>query len=37
MDAISYTSARTKFASAMAKVSNDHAPIITTRKMRLPL
>ncbi|NRA22758.1 MAG: type II toxin-antitoxin system Phd/YefM family antitoxin [Oceanospirillaceae bacterium] len=37
MDAISYTSARTGFASTMAKVSNDPAPIIITRKMRLPL
>ena len=32
MDAISYTAARANLAKTMARVCNDHAPIIITRK-----
>ena len=31
MDAISYTSARAKFASTMERVCKDHDPLIITR------
>ena len=37
MDAISYTSARANLAKTMAKVCNDHAPIIITRKSESPV
>jgi antitoxin YefM len=37
MDAISYTSARANLANTMAKVCNDHAPIIITRKSEAPV
>ena len=37
MDAISYTAARANLASTMAKVCNDHAPIIITRKREAPV
>lgn len=37
MDAISYTAARANLASTMAKVCNDHAPIIITRKSEAPV
>lgn len=32
MDTISYTNARSSLAKTMAKVCDDHAPIIITRK-----
>ena len=32
MDAIRYTAARVNLAKTMAKVCNDHAPVIITRK-----
>ena len=37
MDAISYTAARANFAKTMAKVCEDHAPIIVTRKSEDPV
>jgi len=37
MDAISYTSARANLANTMAKVCNDHAPVIITRKSEPPV
>jgi len=37
MDAVSYTAARANLASTMAKVCNDHAPIIITRKSEAPV
>ena len=37
MDAISYTSARANLASTMAKVCEDHAPVIITRKSEAPV
>ena len=37
MDAISYTSARANLARTMAKVCNDHAPVIITRKSESPV
>jgi antitoxin YefM len=37
MDAISYTSARANLAKTMAKVCDDHAPIIITRKSESPV
>ena len=37
MDAISYTSARANLANTMARVCNDHAPIIITRKSEDPV
>ena len=37
MDAISYTSARANLASTMARVCEDHAPIIITRKSEAPV
>ncbi|MCK5132211.1 MAG: type II toxin-antitoxin system prevent-host-death family antitoxin [Candidatus Sabulitectum sp.] len=37
MDTISYTAARANFAKTMAKVCNDHAPIIITRKSESPV
>ncbi len=37
MDAISYTSARANLASTMAKVCDDHAPVIITRKSASPV
>ena len=32
MDALSYTAARANLAKTMAKVCDDHAPVIITRK-----
>ncbi len=37
MDAISYTAARANLARTMAKVCNDHAPVIITRKSESPV
>ena len=37
MDAISYTAARANLARTMAKVCEDHAPIIITRKSENPV
>jgi antitoxin YefM len=37
MNAISYTSARANLASTMAKVCDDHAPVIITRKSESPV
>ncbi len=37
MKTISYTSARSNFAKTMAKVCDDHAPIIVTRKSEDPV
>ena len=37
MDVISYTSARANLASTMARVCEDHAPIIITRKSEAPV
>ena len=37
MEAISYTAARANFAKTMAKVCNDHSPIIITRKSEKPV
>ncbi|MDX3773083.1 type II toxin-antitoxin system prevent-host-death family antitoxin [Chromatiaceae bacterium AAb-1] len=37
MDAISYTAARANLATTMAKVCNDHAPVIITRKNEAPV
>lgn len=37
MDAISYTSARANLAKTMAKVCEDHAPVIITRKSEAPV
>ena len=37
MDAISYTKARANLASTMAKVCDDHAPVIITRKSEEPV
>lgn len=37
MDAISYTAARANLAKTMARVCNDHAPIIITRKSEDPV
>ena len=37
MDAISYTAVRANLASTMAKVCNDHSPIIITRKSEAPV
>ncbi len=37
MDAISYTEARANLARTMARVCNDHAPIIITRKSENPV
>ncbi|MBL4584559.1 MAG: type II toxin-antitoxin system prevent-host-death family antitoxin [Pseudomonadales bacterium] len=37
MDAISYTAARANLARTMAKVCEDHAPIIITRKSESPV
>ena len=37
MDAISYTAARANLARTMAKVCDDHAPVIITRKSESPV
>ncbi len=37
MEAISYTAARANFARTMAKVCEDHAPVIVTRKSEDPV
>ena len=37
MDAISYSFARANLANTMAKVCNDHAPVIITRKSEAPV
>ncbi|MEA3266659.1 MAG: type II toxin-antitoxin system prevent-host-death family antitoxin [Candidatus Fermentibacteria bacterium] len=37
METISYTAARASFAKTMAKVCNDHAPVIVTRKSKSPV
>jgi len=37
MDAISYTTARATLSRTMAKVCQDHAPIIITRKSEMPV
>jgi antitoxin YefM len=37
MNAITYTSARSNLAQTMAKVCDDHAPIIITRKAAQPV
>lgn len=37
MNAITYTSARSNLAQTMAKVCDDHAPIIITRKSAKPV
>lgn len=37
MNAITYTSARSNLAQTMAKVCDDHAPIIITRKAAKPV
>ena len=37
MDAISYTLARANLAETMAKVCNDHAPVIVTNKSESPV
>jgi len=37
MDAISYTTARATLSRTMAKVCNDHAPVIITRKSEAPV
>jgi len=37
MDAISYTAARANLAKTMAKVCDDHAPVIITRKSESPV
>ncbi len=37
MNALSYTAARANLAGTMAKVCNDHAPIIITRKSESPV
>ena len=37
MDAISYTFARANLTSTMAKVCNDHTPVIITRKSEAPV
>ncbi len=37
MDAISYTTARATLSSTMAKVCNDHVPVIITRKSEAPV
>ena len=37
MDAISYTVARANLAKTMARVCNDHTPIIITRKSESPV
>ncbi len=37
MDAISYTAARANLANTMARVCNDHSPIIITRKREAPV
>ncbi len=37
MNAISYTAARANLAKTMAKVCDDHAPVIITRKSESPV
>ncbi|PYF79496.1 antitoxin YefM [Marinomonas alcarazii] len=37
MDAISYTAARANLAKTMAKVCDDHSPVIITRKSESPV
>lgn len=37
MNAISYTAARANLATTMARVCNDHAPVIITRKSEDPV
>lgn len=37
MDTITYTSARGSLAKTMAKVCDDHAPVIITRKTAQPV
>ncbi len=37
METITYTSARGNLAKTMAKVCNDHAPVIITRKTAQPV
>ncbi|MFT7224182.1 MAG: antitoxin YefM [Cellvibrionaceae bacterium] len=37
MDVISYTAARANLAKTMAKVCDDHSPIIITRKSESPV
>jgi antitoxin YefM len=37
MDAISYTAARANLENTMARVCNDHATIIKTRKSEAPV
>lgn len=37
METVSYTAARANFAKTMAKVCDDHAPIIITRKSENPV
>ena len=37
MDAISYTTARANLAKTMAKVCDDHSPVIITRKSESPV
>jgi antitoxin YefM len=37
MNAITYTAARSNLAQTMAKVCDDHAPIIITRKAAKPV
>ena len=37
MNAITYTSARSNLAQTMAKVCDDHAPVIITRKAAKPV
>ena len=37
METISYTAARANFAGTMAKVCNDHAPVVVTRKSENPV
>jgi len=37
MDSISYTTARATLSRTMAKVCNDHAPVIITRKSEAPV
>jgi antitoxin YefM len=35
METISYTAARANFAGTMAKVCNDHAPVVVTAKVKV--